>query len=345
MLETRSLRHYLERVRDALEGEHFHGLLGQSPAMRQLYDHVRHLARADGPVLITGESGTGKELVARAVHQESARREEPFIAVNCAGIPMELLETEFFGHVSGAFTGAQRPRDGLLVEAHGGSLLLDEISEMPLGLQAKLLRVLEDGKVRPVGGNQEQHVDVRILAASNEELEEAVEQKRFREDLFYRLETFALRVPPLRQRGEDVEILMGHFLNRSCLQLNKDIRGISPEAMRQLQDYSFPGNVRELKNALERAVAFCDDKEIRLAHLPKRIREHRSPGSTPVPDSPFLGDEWLTEGRLPSLREVERLYVSEVLERVGGNKRRVAAILGIGRRTLYRFLEKANTVS
>jgi DNA-binding NtrC family response regulator len=339
VIENRTLKDRLDRVRDTLEGDHFHGLLGQSPGMRHLYDQVRHLARADGPVLITGESGTGKELVARAVYQESARRDEPFIAVNCAGIPTELLESEFFGHVSGAFTGAQRPRDGLFVEAHGGSLFLDEISEVPLGLQPKLLRVLEDGNVRPVGGNRERRVDVRILAATNDDLEEAVKQGRFREDLFYRLETFILRVPPLRQRDEDLDILIGHFLHRYCLQLNKDIRGVSAEAMERLHSYTFPGNVRELKNALERAVAFCDENEIRLAHLPKRIREFCAAGWTSAwGPPPQLASAW-TE-RLPPLREMERLYVNHVLESVDGNKRRAAGILGIGRRTLYRYLKK-----
>lgn len=343
VLETRDLKRNLKRYQDLLEGDVFHGMIAQSEVMQQLFEQVRQVAHARGPVLIAGESGAGKELVARAIHEESRRSGKPFIAVNCAGIPSELLESEFFGHARGAFTGAVREREGLFVEAHHGSLFLDEISEMPVELQAKLLRVLEDGKVRPVGGGRERSVDVRILAATNRDIEQEVREGRFREDLFYRLETFTLRVPPLREREDDLELLAGHFLNRDSLRMKKEIRGISTRAMRQLRSYPFPGNVRELKNAVERAVAFCDTDQLDIAHLPRRIRDHRSIDSQEVYPLSFIPPERLQTDPLPTLAEIERLYIRWVLDRVGGNKRRAAPLLGIGRRTLYRHLEDEGT--
>lgn len=339
VLETRDLRRRVERYRELLDNDHFHGMVGQSEAMRSLVEQVRQVAHADGPVLIIGESGVGKELVARAVHRESRRGNSPLIAVNCAGIPSELLESEFFGHAKGAFTGAVEERDGLFAEAHGGSLFLDEISEMPLELQAKLLRVLEDGKVRPVGGGRERTVDTRILAATNRDIEEAVSQKTFRADLFYRLETFTLRVPPLRERVGDLELLTGVFLNRFALAMEKEVRGLSPAAWRTLRGYPFPGNVRELRNAIERGVAFCRAAELDVAHLPRRIREHAADDDPGLEaHSPLLsgGDDL---ERLPSLSRLKRLYIDHVLERVEGNKSRASSILGISRRTLYRHLE------
>lgn len=340
VLETHSLKRRLKRYRQVLEEDRFHGMIGECEAMRLLFGQIRQVARAEGPVLITGESGVGKELVAQAVHRESPRRNRPFVAINCASVPRELMESEFFGHVAGAFTGATRRQSGLLIEADRGALFLDEIAEMPPGLQVKLLRVLEDGKVRPLGSSKERKIDVRVLAASNRNMEEAVKSGDFRRDLFYRLETFTLKVPPLRERGEDLELLVAHFWNRFNLKTNRDIRRISPEAMRQLQDYPFPGNVRELKNAMERAVAFCDGEEIGPNHLPERIRRHRGRTLKPLKSSLFLPSELLDDEHLPSVKEMERLYVQYVLDRVDGNKRRAAGLLGISRTTIYRHLER-----
>jgi len=281
-------------------------------------------------------------LAAQAIHKESARKAGPFIAVNCAGIPRELLESEFFGHVPGAFTGATGRRDGLFLASDRGTLFLDEIAAMPTELQAKLLRVLEDGRVRPLGSSREVPVDVRIVAASNVDLEERIEESdrdgSFRKDLFYRLEAFALRVPPLRERGDDLELLTGYFWNRSRLKMDREIPKISPAALGQLQRYPFPGNVRELKNAVERAVAFCDGEELLPAHLPKRIREYAPGNSRLLEGSTFLPSDLLRSEQLPSLRQMEELYARYVLDRVGGNKRRAASVLGVSRRTVYRYL-------
>jgi len=331
--ENRSLRREVERYRELLGGGDFHGMIGRSLAMQRLFASVRQVGRALGPVLVAGESGVGKELVARAVHRESVRAEGPFIAVNCAGLPSDLVESELFGHVAGAFTGAQRARRGLFREADGGTLMLDEIADLPLSLQAKLLRVLEDGRVRSVGADREDTVDVRIVAATHRDLAAEVEAGRFREDLFYRLETFLVRVPPLRERGEDLDLLAAHFVGRFGAQLGGEVRGISDAGMRALRRHRFPGNVRELANVIERAVAFCSETEIGVEHLPERLRctSTGEPGADPT-------GELLAEGELPSLEEVERRYTRRVLARTAGNKRRAAEILGIGRRTLYRRL-------
>ncbi|MFW5730988.1 MAG: sigma-54 interaction domain-containing protein, partial [Desulfonatronovibrionaceae bacterium] len=295
------------------------------------------VARAEGPVLISGESGSGKELVARAIHRESRYHEGPFLAVNCAGVPEQLLESEFFGHQAGAFTGASRARQGLFLEAQNGTLFLDEISEMPLMLQAKLLRVLEDGKVRPVGANQEKETNVRILAATNRNLEDEIQDGRFREDLFFRLETFTLKVPPLSMRSGDLELLASKFLRTFQLQTGKHIKGFAPETLKILEKYQFPGNVRELKNAVKRAVTFCDGNFIQPEHLPARIRE-AGPYAADAGFSPVQQLN-LSQDPLPTLAEVEEQYIRQVLKKVEGNKRKAAAILGIGRRTLYRRLE------
>lgn len=317
------------------EGD-FHGIIGHSAPMRRLFVQLQQVARASGPVLITGESGVGKELVARAVHEESTRADKPFIAVNCAGIPQELLESELFGHAAGAFTGAAGARKGLFAEADGGTLLLDEIGEMPEAMQSSLLRILEDGRVRPVGANREQQLDVRIIAATNRRLDEAIEAGEFREDLYYRLETFSIEVPPLRERGDDIQLLTAHFIDRFGTGLQTPVRGIRPRALEQLNAYPFPGNVRELSNVIERAVAFCGEEEIDLEHLPERIRD------TPRPAGGERQYEWrpVRADCLLPLEAVERDYIRYVLEQAQGNKRRAADILGIGRRTLYRRLEQ-----
>ncbi len=335
-LETRRLRDEVRRFQQLLSDDRFHGMLGRSRVMRGLFDQIRQLARAEGPVLVIGESGTGKELVARAVHAESERARGPFLAINCAGLPAELLESEFFGHVSGAFTGANRAHKGLFQQADGGTLFLDEIGEMPLPLQAKLLRVLQEGTIRPVGAERELSVDVRIIAASNRPLETEAGREAFREDLFFRLETFILQVPPLRDREEDLELLAAGFVAHFAARSGRPVRGLAPAALAQLRRYPFPGNVRELQNAIERAVTFCHGRSIELEHLPSRIADYRDDKARSA------GAELLTQlsdgPLLPTLEELELRYIEHVLKLVDGNKRRAAALLGIGRRTLYRRL-------
>lgn len=340
LLETRRLRGEVQRFRDLVEQDHFHGLIGQGAAMQAMFQQIRQLARANGPVLIAGESGTGKELVARAIHDESDRADGPFQAVNCAGVPAELLESEFFGHEAGAFTGAVKSRKGLFAQADGGTLLLDELGEMPMALQVKLLRVLQDGVIRPVGSNREHHVDVRVVAATNRDLDDMIRSGDFREDLFYRLETFTVRVPPLRERGEDLRLLAARLLRRYAIQMNRDITGYSDEALEALCGYPFPGNVRELQNAVERAVTFCQSDTVGIEHLPTRIRGQ----SRPVVSVPSVGtdqvlDQLVDDPVLPTLDQVERRYIRFVLDQVSGNKRRAAALLDVSRRTLYRKLD------
>ncbi|HSP01448.1 MAG TPA: sigma-54 dependent transcriptional regulator, partial [Thioalkalivibrio sp.] len=331
VLRTRALQAEVARYRSLLKADDFHGLIGASPPMLALFESIRRIARAPGPVLVTGESGTGKELVARALHAESERAEGPFVALNCAGIPSELLESELFGHAAGAFSGATSARKGLFAEAHGGSLLLDEIGEMPATMQAKLLRLLQDGRVRPVGSNKEQTADVRILAATNRDLEPMIRDGSFREDLYYRLETFQLSVPPLRERGEDVERLALAFLKRSAAAMGRDIRGITHEALGVLRRYDYPGNVRELASILERAVAFSRDEEIGGTDLPERMLA--GPSTARAADA-----LWGDADSLPTLAQVEDRYIRHVLDRLEGNKQQAARVLGIGRRTLYRRL-------
>lgn len=336
-LENQRLRERVQELDDRLGDDHFRGIIGRSGPMRTLIVQIKQVAGAAGPVLIQGESGVGKELVARAIHAESPRADGPFVAVNCAGVPRELLESEFFGHEEGAFTGARAARKGLFVEAEGGTLLLDEVTEMPAALQAKLLRVLQEKKVRPVGSNQVRTIDVRVLASTNRTLDDEVEAGRFREDLFYRLETFQLEVPPLRQRGDDIDLLTAHFMKQFTQKMDKSIEGIAPRAMKRLAAYPFPGNVRELKNAIERAVTFCQESTIQSEHLPERIRS--STGATRVDQLDLGGLVDKKNGQLPTLDEVEQAYIHRVLDEVEGNKRRAASILGIGRRTLYRRLK------
>ncbi|MCQ4263149.1 sigma-54-dependent Fis family transcriptional regulator [Stutzerimonas stutzeri] len=335
-LETRRLRDEVRRFQQLLSDDRFHGMLGRSRVMRGLFDQIRQLARAEGPVLVIGESGTGKELVARAVHAESERAKRPFLAINCAGLPAELLESEFFGHVAGAFTGANRAHKGLFQQADGGTLFLDEIGEMPLPLQAKLLRVLQEGTIRPVGAERELTVDVRIIAASNRPLETEAGREAFREDLFFRLETFILQVPPLRDREEDLELLAAGFVAHFAARSGRPVRGLAPAVLAQLRRYPFPGNVRELQNAIERAVTFCHGRSIELEHLPTRIADYRDDNAHSA-GAELLAQ--LSDGPLlPTLEELEQRYIEHVLKLVDGNKRRAAALLGIGRRTLYRRL-------
>jgi len=341
LVSNRRLHEEVRRFRELLGGPSFHGMQGSSRVMRVLFDRIGQVARADGAVLVTGESGTGKDLVARAIHAESERSGKPFLAVNCAGIPSELMESEFFGHAEGAFSGAEKARTGLFRQADGGTLFLDEIGEMPLSLQAKLLRALQDGRIRPVGADREVQVDVRLVAATNLDLAEMVQSGKFREDLYYRLEAFQLEVPALRDRGEDIEMLAMQFLERFAAARQRPARSIDPDALSLIGSYSWPGNVRELSNAMERAVTFCEGDRVGPQHLPERVR--RPPAASGREEGDGADPLWplLDEGdMLPTLDELRRRYVRHVLDRVDGNKRRAAALLGVGRRTLYRWLDE-----
>ncbi|GAA0842128.1 sigma-54 dependent transcriptional regulator [Marinobacter szutsaonensis] len=334
LLAQADISRQLAEIKGREQGDSTFGLLGESRAMDRLRTEIRQVARSHAAVLINGESGTGKELVARAIHRQSDRKDMPFVAVNCAGIPAELMESEFFGHEAGAFTGARQARKGLFAEADGGTLLLDEIGEMPMALQAKLLRVLQEGRIKPVGADQEEPVDVRILAATHVDLHRAVAEGGFREDLYYRLETLAISVPPLRERGDDIDLLAMHFLRDAARRQGRGFMKLSEVTSRLLMDYPFPGNVRELASAMERAVTFCEGDTIQPEHLPDRIRKRRAEVTAdPAP----AGDGNLA--RWPTLEQLQQDYVSRVMDAVDGNKRRAAQILGINRRTLYRWLE------
>ena len=337
LLETRRLRAEIADYRRIFEGDSFYGMYGRSKAMRELFSQIKQIAAAQGPVLIEGESGTGKELVANAIHKLSERNEKAFLAINCAGVPETLMESEFFGHAAGAFTGARHKREGFFLEAAGGTLLLDEIAEMPVALQSKLLRILQDGKVRPVGSNKEQQVDVRIIAATHQDLEKAVQENRFRQDLYYRLETFVIRVPPIRERDDDIELLAQRFLALYNKRMQKNIQEFEEPALDMLRRYSFPGNVRELHNAVERAVAFCNEKKIRVKHLPAKIRQ-TTPATGGLPQSGEI-TSLLNTNNLPPLADVDMLYIKHVIQHTGNNKKKAADILGISRKTLYQRLK------
>jgi two-component system response regulator HydG len=327
----RELAAEVRRLREVASPERFAGIIGQSPAMLGVLDLVARVAATDSTVLITGESGTGKELIARAIHQRSRRSAGPFVAINCAALPETLLESELFGHARGAFTDARTARAGLFLQASGGTVLLDEIGEMPPALQAKLLRVLQERTVRPLGSDHEIPFDARVVTATNRDLEAAVEEGRFRQDLFYRIHVVRIELPPLKARGNDVLLLAQHALARSARAAGKRVAGISTAAAQKLIAYDWPGNVRELHNAIESAVALTRYEEITVDDLPEKVRDHRSTHVLVAGDDPEL---------LPTMDEVERRYVLRVLEAVQGNKALAARVLGFDRKTLYRKLER-----
>ncbi len=305
-------------------------MIGESPVMQRVADLVDRVAPTEASVLITGESGTGKELVARAIHDSSGRRGR-FMPINCAAIPENLLESELFGHVKGAFTDAKATKRGLFVDADGGTVFLDEIGELPLSVQPKLLRALQERKVRPVGGSGEQTFDARVVTATNRDLETEVEEGRFREDLFYRVNVVRIELPPLRARGNDVLLLAQHCLETSAKRSGKKVVGFVPEAAEKLLAYPFPGNVRELENAMERAVALARYDNLSVEDLPEKIREHVSTRLVVATDDPTS---------LLTMNEIEQRYIRRVLEVAGGNKTQAAKILGFDRRTLYRKMQR-----
>jgi DNA-binding NtrC family response regulator len=333
-LETLALRHDVRRLRETPQPSDVEGIAGTSEAIRETLELVRRVAGSDATVLVTGETGTGKELVARAVHEMSPRRGEPFVAINCGAMPAPLLESELFGHVRGAFTDAKEKRVGLFAQAHGGTIFLDEIGELPIDVQAKLLRVLQERVVRPVGGDREIEVNTRIIAATNKDLELEVEEKRFREDLYYRINVVAIPVPALRARPSDVLPLAQYFVTKTARRSGKQVVGISEAAARLLVGYDWPGNVRELENCIERAVALSRLDQITVDDLPDKVRTY---GDENIVIATNSADD------LISLDEMHRRYVRKVLEAVGGNKAQAARLLGIDRRSLYRRLTPPET--
>jgi len=322
-LENRALRRELDRQFT------FEGIHGKAPCMREILSLIQRVGPTDASVLIVGESGVGKELVANAVHGSSRRARGPFVKINCASFPKDLIESELFGYQKGAFTGATTNREGLLKAASGGSLLLDEIAEMPANLQAKLLRVLQTCEYRPVGSNQTQHVDFRLISATNVDIEAALRDGRLREDLYFRINTITVRVPPLRERAEDIPLLCQHFLERYRTRHRSNVTGIAPSAYEALLQHQWPGNVRELEHAIERAVLVAATEEIRLEDLPELMgsANHRDQaGAAELPNV--------------TLEELERMALIQVLERTKGNKTEAAEQLGLYRQTLYAKIRK-----
>jgi len=332
--ERESLRREVRRLRARVgEAEGFEQVIGHSPAIREVLDLAARVAPYPTTVLITGESGTGKEAIARAIHRASPRAGMPFVGINCGAIPENLLESELFGHEKGAFTGAERAREGLFLEADNGTLFLDEIGELPMPLQVKLLRALQERRVRPVGGSQERPIDVRVLAATSRDLVEEVEEGRFREDLFYRINVIHLHLPPLRTRPEDVAALAEHFLRRHAERLGIETGPVPPPLIPVLAHYSWPGNVRELENVVERALVLSGGA-IEEQHLPPHVRTASPPFQIPVD-----GDDLSVKRRLPAL---ERELIARALERTRGNRTRAAELLELSTRALsYKIQEYA----
>jgi len=330
--QHRSLREEVKRLRrEAAAVAQQAGMVGDSPALRRAYDLIGRVADSDATVLITGESGTGKEMAARSLHELSRRRAGPFVAINCAAMPEQLLESELFGHVKGAFTDARNAKVGLFLKANGGTLFLDEVGELPLGLQPKLLRALQERTVRPVGGEAETPFDARVVAATNRDLEAAVEEGRFREDLYFRINVIGIELPPLRARGNDVLLLAQRFIEQFSHRSERKVKGISPDAAQRLLAYTWPGNVRELQNCIERAVALTSYEAITVEDLPERVRSYQRQRVLPGGDDPE---------ELVPLEEIEKRYILRVLDAVGGNRTLAASTLGVDRKTLYRKLER-----
>ncbi|HWP00557.1 MAG TPA: sigma 54-interacting transcriptional regulator [Methylococcus sp.] len=311
------------------DAENFHGLVTRDPAMKEAIRIIRNVAETDATVLIRGESGTGKELVARGLHLESHRRERPFLAVNCAALSPNLLESELFGHVKGAFTGAVRDHAGLFQRAHGGTLFLDEVAELPFELQAKLLRVLQDRTFIPVGSDQARTVDVRIIAATHRSLRAEVKAGRFREDLMYRLRVVPIFLPPLRERRQDIHYLLWHFVDGFNRHGPRHIESIAPEAVRRLLDYPWPGNVRELKNVVEYAFAVGRGSELTLADLPPEFRETAAASA-----------EDITFRSTRTQPEDEEARIRQALQRAGGRMEEAARLVGMSRATFWRKRKK-----
>jgi DNA-binding NtrC family response regulator len=329
-LENRLLKKEVVRLKKEVEIRyHFQQLIGKSPPMRRIYDLIERISDSSSNVFVTGESGTGKELVAKAIHYNGMRKEGPFTAVNCAAIPESLLESELFGYKKGAFTDAKTDKKGLVFEAHEGTLFLDEITEMPNTLQAKLLRVIEEREVRPLGDTRSYPIDVRIISTTNRDIQSVIEDGRFREDLYYRLKVIDIELPPLRERRDDIPLLIQHFIGKINVNLKKRISGVSEETLKLLLNYSWPGNVRELENVIERAMNLSQQEMILPEDLPKSLDQR--------------ADEKLFEKAIReklTLNQLEKEYIKRVLMEVEGNKSKAAERLGLDRKTLYRKLQE-----
>jgi two-component system, NtrC family, response regulator PilR len=330
---------YLRRELRRLTG--LDNIIGQSPNMRAIFELIQTIAPQTSRVLITGESGTGKELVARAIHENSMRAQAPFITINCGAFPETLLESELFGYMKGSFTGANENRQGLFQAAHGGTLFMDEIGNMSLTMQVKLYRVLQEGKVRPIGSTEESDVDVRIIAATNKNFEKEIAEGRFREDLYYRLSVIPIQLPPLRERREDIPLLARHFLETFRKTMEKPVERISPEAMSRLESYDWPGNVRELENTMERAIALETTGEVSLRVLPDRIAGYSGSAALTGPDGttgfPAEGVDFEKE-----IAEAERRYLQSALERTHGVRTQAADLLKISYRSFRHYAKKHN---
>jgi DNA-binding NtrC family response regulator len=334
-LQHLAVKREVKRLRAVSDHEQpIPGIIGTSASLRETTRLTRQVAESDATVLITGESGTGKELVARALHDLSPRRDAPFVAINCGAMPAPLLESELFGHVRGAFTDAKSSRAGLFLQAGEGTIFLDEVGEMPLEMQVKLLRVLQERTVRPVGGDEEVPFAARVVTATNRDLATEVEERRFREDLFYRINVVAIPVPPLRERSADIVVIARFLLERIAKRTSKPVVELSSDAGRKLTEYDWPGNVRELENSIERAVAMCGAGPITPDHLPTKIQKY---------ESARIELNLENTAEMITLDEMERRYVRQVLESVRGNKTHAARVLGIDRRSLYRRLETPGT--
>jgi DNA-binding NtrC family response regulator len=343
ILEKKKLRKEVELLRREFQDRFgLENIIGESRELVKVLEKIKQVAPSESTVLITGETGTGKELVAKAIHTLSRRANKPFVSVNCAAFPEHLLESELFGHAKGAFTGATTSRKGLIEEAGSGTFFLDEVGTMPLSVQAKLLRVLEDRTIRRIGENKTVTVDIRIVAATNQDLATTIAEREFREDLYYRLNVISIHVPPLRARRSDIPLLAQHFLERYAQREGKDVQGIAPEAMRLLLAYEYPGNVRELKHILEQAVTMCTEPLITVSVLPPQVREAAWENLDEGEDSMELAVASSGRPRLKALEAKEHELIQEAIERNRGNLERAAKELGISRVTLWRRMKKFN---
>jgi len=329
-LENRFLKKEVVRLKKEVEARyHFHQLIGKSSSMQKIYDLIERISDTSSNVLITGESGTGKELVAKAIHYNGIRKEGPCIAVNCAAIPETLLESELFGYKKGAFTDAKSDKKGLIFEANEGTLFLDEITEMSFTLQAKLLRVIEEKEVRPLGDTKSYPIDVGIISTSNRDIKSLIQQGQFREDLYYRLKVIDIELPPLRDRREDIPLLAQHFIRKFNGEMKKNISSISESTLKILLNYSWPGNVRELENVIQRAITLTRHETILLEDLPITMIEEK--------DESLIGKGFREKY---TVSQLEKEYIKRVLLEAGGNKSKAAEILGLDRKTLYRKLQE-----
>jgi two-component system response regulator HydG len=329
-LDKHALQEKVRRLSATVsEMRHYGRLIGASPQIRQLYEQIARVADSDISVLIVGESGTGKELAARTIHEQSRRRTGAFVGINCASLPAPLLESELFGHVRGAFTDAREERKGLFLQADNGTILFDDVIDFPLSLQPKVLRVIQERMLRPVGSDAEIPFNARIVATANRDLESEVEEGRFREDLFYRINVVQLEMPPLRSRGADILLLAQHFLEHFRDANGKEVAEISDAVAERLLAYNWPGNVRELRNAMERAVALTRYDSIRIEDLPEKIKAYKTTQFS------FGGPD---PAELPSLEAIERQYILHVMATTRGNRSEAAKRLGLDRKTLYRKL-------